>query len=481
MTAAAASVKRREPSADLEIPPEKPVKDAPVLPVGFNGSDSITAPAQDAEKPQPAAKEPAAGKDAAEGMKEADAKTAVEAAPKPEKVPDAAADAKSEATSATDANAASDKPADANSEGRVSDETPVTEPVEAAESEKIESAGKTGEAGAGESPGMTQLKDAAAAAAETGSADNAVEDGIEVALADALSPAQGQPTNLPDASAEAAASTLLEAVKIDVEMASPVSDTATGTQATTEAAAAEPPSPAKSFEEIMAEHAPGDGLDIAAPPQTDTTVAPVPEAAPTPGDAKAEAAGQTVDPSPQRPAAISPFPTIPEDVRRSVLEAARRAEGSLDADPAMTDGGTKTTLGDLAERLEQALAEQASTLSGQLKPNADTKPAASHAPADSAQNPAASIEAWESGELVSSGPPAADSEAGAAASLAEQSGAGDDAEPRQSQAMLEDETDSGVIDFSDRKKASPEDAPSDSLEDEMARLLGELTGGKSAG
>jgi hypothetical protein len=45
--------------------------------------------------------------------------------------------------------------------------------------------------------------------------------------------------------------------------------------------------------------------------------------------------------------------------------------------------------------------------------------------------------------------------------------------------MLEDETDSGVIDFSDRKKTSPEDKPSDSLEDEMARLLGELTDGTS--
>ena len=47
--------------------------------------------------------------------------------------------------------------------------------------------------------------------------------------------------------------------------------------------------------------------------------------------------------------------------------------------------------------------------------------------------------------------------------------------------MLEDETDSGVIDFSDRKKAAPENKPSDSLEDEMARLLGELTGRNSGG
>ncbi len=122
----------------------------------------------------------------------------------------------------------------------------------------------------------------------------------------------------------------------------------------------------------------------------------------------------------------------------------------------MAEDGEKTTLGDLAERLEQALAKQASTLSGQIKPTAEPD-----------QDRAVTVEAWESGELPAAPPAAASA---------------DDApqEPsRQSQAVLEGETDAGVIDFSDRKKASPESSSPESLEDEMARLLGELTGRSS--
>ena len=103
-----------------------------------------------------------------------------------------------------------------------------------------------------------------------------------------------------------------------------------------------------------------------------------------------------------------------------------------------------------------------------------TNPAVEPAAA-TGQDPAASIEAWESGELAPSGPQAVGGAPDAVPSPSEQP----DAAPEQTQAVLEDETDSGVIDFSDRKKASPEKKPSDSLEDEMARLLGELTGGKS--
>ena len=168
-------------------------------------------------------------------------------------------------------------------------------------------------------------------------------------------------------------------------------------------------------------------------------------------------------------------------MRRSVLEAAQRAghlpdTGSGSAAQAGTaDGAVKTTLGDLAERLEQALAEQASTLSGQIQKAADAKPVPSPA-----EGRAVSVEEWERGELTSPGaqPPGGAPEADAAAQA--DPDAAPDATPRQSQAMLEDETDSGVIAFTDRVKAAPANKPSDSLEDEMARLLGELTSGKSS-
>ena len=141
------------------------------------------------------------------------------------------------------------------------------------------------------------------------------------------------------------------------------------------------------------------------------------------------------------------------------------------------DGGKKTTLGDLAERLEKALAKQASSLSGQLQLAADAESAPSPA-INPAQSPTDSIEAWERGELTPSSQQAADAAPQAAPAPEEpeaEPDAAPDEQPRQSQAMLEDETDSGVIEFSDRKKASPGSKSSDSLEDEMARLLGELT------
>ena len=141
----------------------------------------------------------------------------------------------------------------------------------------------------------------------------------------------------------------------------------------------------------------------------------------------------------------------------------------------MADSGGKTTLGDLAERLEQALAEQASTLSEQLQAATDAKPMPRPAESTPAQKPAASIEAWESGELAPSGSQAV----GGASKAAPSPAVEPETAPRQSQAMLEDETESGVIEFSDRKKTPPESKPYDSLEDEMARLLGELTGGTS--
>jgi len=122
------------------------------------------------------------------------------------------------------------------------------------------------------------------------------------------------------------------------------------------------------------------------------------------------------------------------------------------------------------------LAEQASTLSGQIKPAAGAKPGADAAPPDLGspdpdQDPDATVKAWESGELA-----AAPQAAGAAPQATASADEAPEEPQRQSQAVLEGETDSGVIDFSDRKKTSPEGTSSESLEDEMARLLGELTG-----
>jgi hypothetical protein len=503
LTAAAASVKRRDPSSDPETPPEMPVKAPPVLPAGFNGGDGMTTTARDAAPdaalggaatPEPAAPEPTTSEDAAKATKGPDVKTAVEPAAGPVAAGGVtngatpAADAKTDAP--TDAQAGTDALADAQSEETAADGTPaagqVPEPVEAAEPVEAESTDGTGETSADESTGESADESqpeaalVADAADETGAADGGVEENVEAALAEALAPAQDQIADLADISTKADASTPTGPDEAATELTAAADDTAaeTAPRAAPEAAVPEALIPATSFEEIMAENAPdGDSGDraITTPPQTDAPAAPEREAAAS-GDSDAETAGKTAEPATGQPAAISPFPTIPEDVRRSVLEAAQRAENSLDADSGTTDGSAKTTLGDLAERLEQALAEQASTLSGQLQKTADGKPAPGPVTAGPAQGPTTSIEAWESGELATSSPQEAAGEPDSVPPPDAESEAQSDDAPRQSQAMLEDETDSGVIDFSDRKKAAPENKPSDSLEDEMARLLGELTG-----
>jgi hypothetical protein len=486
LTAAAAKVKRHDTSSEPETPPEKPAKEPPVLPAGFNGSGDLTTPAADTAPDiaalAPATPEPVVSEDVTKAASEPETVKAAETAAETAADPIAAADMTNDEPPVAEAKADTDTGAAAESDQETADETSIaepetaSEPVQAAEPALAESDEMAGETNVDESPGESQPE--AVSVADTSDGAEEVGEDLEAALA----PAQDQSGENADISAAT-----------EPTPAEPV-DTAPDLAAATTEAAAEPvtgepaaelaePATAKTFEEIMAENARRAETDTASQPQADLPPAPEPEAeaeakpeaAPAQsGDAGENTADKTAGPATDKPAAISPFPTIPEDVRRSVLEAARRAESSLDAGSASADGAEKTTLGDLAERLEQALAEQASTLSGQLQKNADGKPA----PGPD-EGPSASIEEWERGELASSDIQAAESTPEAVPSAATDPEATPDAAPRQSQAMLEDETDSGVIDFSDRKKAAPESKPSDSLEDEMARLLGELTGGKS--
>lgn len=445
LTAAAASVKRREPPSQPAMPPEKPANPSSVLQVGLNGGDGMTTPAPDAgpnADPAPVKPKPVAPR------------------------PVATADVTNEATPAADAPASADTDATAKSQQKAAKKAPARK------------AETTGRKSAGESPAESQPEEAAAtgAAAETGVADTP-----EASLAVAPAAPQDQSGGPADPSAKPSPPTPAGLVETAPEVSAATGDakaaTATGT------AKAGGLADAKSFDEIMAEkNAGGDDRALDASPQTDLPASPQSGTA-APDDGATDTAGKTAMPAVERSAAISPFPTIPEDVRRSVLEVARRAEGSHNAGSGsaagagIADSAGMTTLGDLAERLEKALAEQASTLSGQLQPTADAKPAPIPAQRDPAQIPAHSIEAWESGDLAPSGQQVAGDAPNAASSAAMEP----ETAPRQSQAMLEEETDSGVIAFADGKKASPDDKPSDSLEDEMARLLGELTGETSGG
>lgn len=462
LTAAAAKAKRRELSSEPEpeTPPEKPANAPPVLPVGLNGGDDLAIPTANAAPdaaaepvtPKPVAPEPAASDGAVKGAKEPDAKTADETATEPA----AAADVTSEATPSDDAQSGTDSGAAAKSEQKPTDKAPVDKPATAAKPAPAESVELTAKTTPEEDPPedepVADTADVADTAVETGAGDD-----LEAALAEALSPPQDQSSDAAGTSAEAVEPTPTEPVD-----AAP--DSTEASPAATAGLAA-----ARAFDENIAKSAGGDDPDIVTLPQADVPASPEPETTVAAADnTEADTADKMAEPAAQRFAAINPFPSIPEDVRRSVLEAARRAERSMGSGSAdMADGGEKTTLGDLAERLEQALAEQASSLSDQFKSAASTKPAPGPA-----QNPATSIEAWERGELTPAGAQTADGAPEAAPSPA----AEPEAAPRQSQALLEDETDPGVIDFSDRKKASSESKPSDSLEDEMARLLGELTG-----
>jgi len=489
LTAAAAKVKRRELSPEPETPPEKPAKAPPVLPVGFNGSVDLntsssdiapgagpeTAPeaAPDTATPEPAEQpEPVVSEDTAKTAEEPETAKASEIAAKPVIAPVAIADAMNEEPPATEAEAGADTGATAESEQKAADETVVAESVATAELAQTESAEIAGKTSPDKSPGEIQPGDAAAvdAADEASFGDN-----LEAELAEALASPEDQSGEVADTSNASADPMPAEPFNAAPDLTGTTSDATAETATEKPSETARGLTPARSFEEVMAEHIRGGDPDIVTPPQTDVPASPEPEAVPAPsGDAGADTAVKAAEPAAERSAAISPFPTIPEDIRRSVLEAARQAERSPDAGPGMADGGVKTTLGDLAERLEQALAEQASTLSGQLKSDTDAKPAPGPA-----QSPNASIEEWERGGSASSGAEAPDSTPEAAPSADADPEAAPDAAPRQSQAMLEDETDSGVIDFSDRKKAAPENKSSDSLEDEMARLLGELTGRNS--
>ena len=479
LTAAAASVKRRE--SEPETPAEKPAKEPPVLPPGLNGSGDTTtlAPtnAADIAMPEPVTPEPAIGEDAAKDAKEPDAEKVVESTTKPF----TAADVTKETTPTADAEPGTDAGAAAESGQKAADETPVDESVTDSKLAPDESAGTTSETSPDESPPKE------AAVADTVDAAEAADD-FAAALDEAMAPQQDRPGESSDTSAEVTEPKAEKPVEAAPESREAPSDVTTEPEIEAPPAAAGLP-PAKSFDEIFAKNAGDDDTGIAPAPEDDVPAAAEAETAAAAGDGEAELADKTTEPADkttkpaaEQLAAVSPFPTIPEDVRRSVIDAAQRAgqlpgAGSGSAVQAdMADGGEKTTLGDLAERLEQALAEQASTLSGQIKPAAGAKPGADAAPPDLGspdpdQDPDATVKAWESGELA-----AAPQAAGAAPQATASADEAPEEPQRQSQAVLEGETDSGVIDFSDRKKTSPEGTSSESLEDEMARLLGELTG-----
>jgi hypothetical protein len=446
LTAAAAKVKRHEPSP--ETPPENLAKAPPVLPAEFNGSSKQATPAADSV---------------------------------PDAVQDAAADVTNETPPATDARISTDTDGGAEREQKSADETPVTESIETGEPAQAASAQASGKTSPDENfeESREEIRPEDPAAADT------VDDNLDAALAEALVPPQGQSGDVADASPDAAGPAPSEPVDAVPDLTDAATDAAIDAAAKPTVAepseAAAELAPAKPFDDIFAKNADEGDLESGTSPQSDVPAPPEPEiAAAAASDAKTNTTDKTAEPAVERSAALNPFPAIPEDVRRSVLEAAKRAENSLDAtsrstaQAGTTAGTVKTTLGDLAERLEQALAEQASTLSGQVKSAAGAKPAPV-----TAEGRATIIEEWERGEVISSGalPPDGTPEADASADADAEAAPG--AAPRQSQAMLEEETDTGVIDFNDRKKAAPKDKQSDSLEDEMARLLGELTGGKS--
>jgi hypothetical protein len=134
------------------------------------------------------------------------------------------------------------------------------------------------------------------------------------------------------------------------------------------------------------------------------------------------------------PRSVNPFPTIPDNVRKSVMDAARRAVSPEVAEGIATGANTDvaaTTLGDLAQRLEKALSEQAAGKSPKA-PQPDE-------------------------------PAAVEDEAATA-----------DAEPDTEEETPAEESERAVIDFNARRRDEPD--PDDALEDEMARLLNDLTG-----
>lgn len=140
----------------------------------------------------------------------------------------------------------------------------------------------------------------------------------------------------------------------------------------------------------------------------------------------------------------NPFPTIPESVRKSVMAAASRAippelaaglANGLDKDVATT------TLGDLAQRLEKALSEQSEAISADnATDNAD------------ASDPLATL-------------PSGHADDGEADEEVTQSAAADRTEPAAQE-------EGAVIDFNALRR----DDSDESLEDEMAKLLNDLTG-----
>jgi len=127
-------------------------------------------------------------------------------------------------------------------------------------------------------------------------------------------------------------------------------------------------------------------------------------------------------------APLSPFPTIPEAVRRSILERASSA------DPGAGPKSQKTTLGDLAERLQEALTRRDQGAAGE-----DAGPRSAPAPVAGP------------GEAETPRPPA-------------------EAFPEPAPERGREGGSPAVIDFSPRRDGN------DSLEEEMARLLNELTG-----
>ncbi len=199
------------------------------------------------------------------------------------------------------------------------------------------------------------------------------------------------------------------------------------------------------------EEAEEERLESGLPPELAFLDSPAEEAQPEPDVAietppeehEQPAAESPVAEEPSKPTPTSPFPTIPESVRQSVMAAASRPVPPEIA-AGLADGAAKdvatTTLGDLAQRLEQALSEQ-------TEPTGD----------------AADTEAALDLEEFDEGDPAGTEHAGEPAIQ--------DAGPDELDSAGDGE-EGAVIDFNARRREDPEDT----LEDEMARLLDDLTG-----
>ena len=196
------------------------------------------------------------------------------------------------------------------------------------------------------------------------------------------------------------------------------------------------------------------------------------EAVPTDGYDLPESDLDRSEAAPEPQPATSPFPTIPESVRQSVMAAASRPVPPEIA-AGLADGAAKdvatTTLGDLAQRLEQALSEQSdpdteaaevemteveSGLSAGLDDHADSL-------ADSPAAESADIDTTESLEIEDTAGTGANTE------MTDETGL-ESVEPD----SIGDTDDGAVIDFNARRREDPEDT----LEDEMARLLNDLAG-----